>query len=113
MKELTFALYRRTGWQPKVDVYRCSEGWLVKAELAGVSQQDIKIEVCNNSLIIEGQRKDWCVPTASESLSMEISYDWFSRVIQLPDAIEVEYVRTEYHDGMLLIYLTHSGEKQS
>lgn len=109
MKRPSFDLYRRIGWQPRVDVYRCNEGWLVKAELAGVPIQDIRIEVSGNSLIIEGQRKDWCVPDTTESLSMEITYDWFQRAIQLPDVILAEDIRTDYREGMLLIYLNHKS----
>lgn len=106
MTRSSFYLYRRTGWQPRVDVYRCNEGWLVKAELAGVAEQDIRIEVAGDSLIIEGQRRDWCVPDTTESLSMEITYDYFQRSIQLPDVILDEKMRIEYREGMLLIYLS-------
>ena len=109
MKRRSFDLYRRTGWQPRVDVYRCNDGWLVKAELAGVEKQDIRVEVAGDSLIIEGQRKDRCVPDTTESLSMEITYDWFQRSIQLPDVIRTEDIRTDYRDGMLLIYLSTRG----
>jgi HSP20 family protein len=109
MKGPSFVLYRRTGWQPRVDVYRCNEGWLVKAELAGVTIQDIRIEVAGDSLIIEGRRRDWCVPNTIESLSMEITYDWFQRSIQLPDVILAEDIRTDYREGMLLIYLSNKS----
>jgi HSP20 family protein len=105
MKNLTFDLYHRSGWQPMADVYRCADGWLVKVELAGVAQQDIRIKIQHDLLIIEGQRKDWCSPESREALSMEITYDWFQRTIQLSDAIIEESMRTEYREGMLLIYL--------
>jgi len=109
MKGPSFDLYHRTGWQPRVDVYRCSEGWLVKAELAGVAIQDIRVEVADDYLIIEGRRRDWCVPDTTESLSMEITYDCFQRSIRLPDVIQAEAVRTDYREGMLLIYLANKG----
>lgn len=109
MNEFTFTLYRRSGWQPRVDVYQRNHGWLVKVELAGVQQEDTRIEVQNDTLIIEGQRRDWCVPLANESLSMEISYDWFKRTIRLPGPVTVDHSRTEYRDGMLLIYLENKS----
>lgn len=104
MKELTFDLYARSGWQPKVDVYGCSNGWLVKLELAGVEQQDIKLLVDEDCLIIEGRRKDRSVPETEKAISMEISYDWFRRIIRLPDKIDSE-PRIEYQNGMLMVYL--------
>ena len=40
---------------------------------------------------------------------MEITYDWFQRSIQLPDVILAEDVRTDYREGMLLIYLSNKS----
>jgi len=105
MKEPSFTLYARSGWRPKVDVYRCVDGWLVKLELAGVAEQDIRIQVQRDSLVVEGQRRDWCVSDTREPLSMEITYDWFRRNIRLPCAIETMDLHSEYRDGMLLIRL--------
>ena len=104
MKEPSVVFYARSGWHPKVDMYRCADGWLVKLELAGVAEPDIRIQVQHDSLVVEGQRKDWSVSNTSEPLSMEITYDWFRRKIRLPCAIESVELHTEYRDGMLLIH---------
>ena len=45
-------------WLPAADVYQTPEGWLVKVELAGVSAEDIEIEIQGNVLYIAGCRKD-------------------------------------------------------
>lgn len=108
MKELSFSLYQRSGWKPKVDVYRSAGGWLVKVELAGVVEQDVQINVQRDSLYIEGQRKDWCAPESQESLLMEITYDRFRRIVQLPDIIAEKEIHTEYREGMLLIHLRNT-----
>ena len=106
MKELSFDLYSRGGWQPKVDVYRCADGLLVKLELAGIAEQDLKISAHKDRLIVEGKRRDWCISNIEIPLSMEITYDWFKRVVPLPESILLDSIRTEYHEGMLLVYLT-------
>jgi len=98
-------LYQRRGWQPRADVYRCASGLLVKLELAGVAEQDIRITIQTDALIVEGKRRDWRIPDMQESLSMEITYDWFQRIIPLPSPVTSYEVRTEYRDGMLLIRL--------
>jgi len=103
------SLYRRSGWQPKADVYRCADGWLVKLELAGVAKQDLRIGIQNELLIVEGRRRDWSISDTQASLSMEISYDWFQRTIRLPASMTAEDIRSEYRDGMLLIYLRSKG----
>ena len=45
-------------WYPAADVYQTPEGWLVKVELAGVSAEDIEIEVEGRTLYIAGTRRD-------------------------------------------------------
>ncbi len=106
MKQQSSDFYRPGGWQPRVDVYRCADGLLVKLELAGIAEHDVKISTQKDKLIVEGKRRDWCISDNETLLSMEITYDWFKRIIPLPEAIEMSVVRTEYHNGMLLVYLT-------
>jgi HSP20 family protein len=96
-------LYERNGWNPRADVYRCAGGWLVKVELAGVAEEDLRVEVQGDNLVVEGRRRDLCIDEAREYLSMEISYDWFRRVIRLPG--HAAATRMQYRDGMLMIYL--------
>ena len=45
-------------WYPAADVYQTPEGWVVKVELAGVSGEEIVIEIQGNTLYIAGSRKD-------------------------------------------------------
>ncbi len=45
-------------WYPAADVYQTPEGWIVKVELAGVSAEDIEIEIQGNILYIAGTRRD-------------------------------------------------------
>jgi HSP20 family protein len=100
-------LYDHSRWFPRADIYRSAGGWLVKLELAGVSEQDLAVEVHDDALIIEGRRRDLCIPEAQESVSLEISYDWFRRRIRLPGRIAPGSLRMQYRDGMLMIYLGH------
>jgi HSP20 family protein len=96
-------LYERGGWYPRADVYRCAGGWLVKVELAGVAEEDLSVEVHGETLVVAGRRRDLCIGEAREYLSMEISYDWFRRVIPLPGPATTLHM--QYRDGMLLIHL--------
>ncbi|MCG6967768.1 MAG: Hsp20/alpha crystallin family protein [Chromatiaceae bacterium] len=94
MKERSYLVYARRGWRPRVDVYRSADGWLVKLELAGMAEQDVHIQVQQDFLLVEGQRRDWCISDAREPLSMEITYDLFRRQVRLPCALESVELRT-------------------
>ena len=105
LKELPFDLYRGAAWRPSADLYRYAEGLLVKLELAGVVERDLRVTLQEDMLIVEGRRRDWCVPDAEELLSMEITYDRFRRTVHLPAVVDPEPSRLEYRDGMLLVHL--------
>ncbi|MGD8570582.1 MAG: Hsp20/alpha crystallin family protein [Gammaproteobacteria bacterium] len=105
LRELTGEFYGSSSWRPRADVYRCSKGWLVKLELAGVAREDLRVVVHQDALVVEGRRRDWCIPDTQAPLSMEITYDWFRRTIRLSAPIDTESIRTEYRDGMLLVRL--------
>ena len=97
--------HREPVWRPAADVYRGIQGWLVKLDLAGVRTQDIELSVSGQSLQIRGVRRDWAIREGQQSYSMEIAYNRFERVIELPSDLGQVDVTTEYRDGMLLIHL--------
>lgn len=45
-------------WNPAADVYRVSDGWVVKVDLAGVCTDELEIELRDSVLSIRGCRKD-------------------------------------------------------
>jgi HSP20 family protein len=97
-------------WRPAADIYRTSEGWLVKLELAGVSQDDIQVSVCGRTLTVRGRRRDSLISEGGEHLLLEISYSEFERQIELPCDLERCELRTEWHDGMLLLRIRPRNE---
>ena len=98
-------------WAPAADVHRIAEGWLLKFELAGVRRDDVRVSLDDNSLTVEGVRRDWSVEEDPECHSMEISYSHFSRSIELPDGVQGAQIAVEYTDGMLVVRL-QAGESQ-
>ena len=97
--------YQESLWQPPADIYRIERGWLIKLDLAGVRSEDIHLSVQGKHLIIEGVRRDWVLETGQQHYSMEIAYNRFRRLIELPANLEQTRIATQYRDGMLLIWL--------
>lgn len=102
---------RAARWQPPVDIYRLSNGWLVKFDLAGVRPQDIEVTIAGQRLVVRGRRRDWVVERhlPCQAYSMEIAYSEFQRTVELPGNIEHMQVLTDYSDGMLLVQLQTEG----
>jgi len=101
--------YEPSAWQPRCDVCRSPRGWLLKFELAGVRPEDIELSVVGQRLILRGIRRDWTVEEGGDWYAMEISYNRFERIIELPADVEHTDICSEYRDGMLLVCLKTQG----
>jgi HSP20 family protein len=90
-------------WQPQVDIYRSHDGWVVKLELAGVRPQDVSITMYGSQLHVEGIRRDWIIEQGWSHHTMEIAYNRFERIIELPCDLAHAGITVECRDGMLLL----------
>lgn len=92
-------------WYPAADVYSTEDGWLVKVELAGVSVEDIEIDIQGNSLYIAGCRKDRSCAVGMSFHQMEITYSTFEKTLNFPASIQGAVVEHNFDNGLLLIRL--------
>jgi HSP20 family protein len=97
--------FRQTHWQPSVDAYQTKRGWLLKYELAGVPLEDVELEVSGRTVALRGTRRDVRVDEQQQSFCMEISYNRFERILELPCELSGMSVSTDYRDGMLMVRL--------
>ena len=91
-------------WYPAADVYQTADGWIVKVELAGVSVEDVEIDIQGNQLYIAGCRKDRSCAVGM-SYQMEITYSRFEKSLQFPAAIEGARIEHNFDNGLLIIRL--------
>jgi HSP20 family protein len=92
-------------WNPPADVYQSREGWIVKVDLAGVSSDDLEIEIDESYLRIRGCRRDTLFKEGFSYQQMEITYSRFEKTLQFPGAIEETSLAQDYRDGFLMISL--------
>lgn len=92
-------------WYPAADVYETPDGWLVKVELAGVSTEDVEIEIQGNVLSIAGCRKDRSCAVGFSYRQMEITYSHFEKVLSFPASIDGASIEHNFENGLLLIRL--------
>ena len=90
-------------WNPAADVYRSSEGWVIKVDLAGVCMDELEVEIRDSILNIRGCRRDTHVREGCVYHQMEITYSRFEKLIQFPAPIDGASIRQDYSDGFLII----------
>ena len=92
-------------WYPAADVYQTPDGWVVKVELAGVSAEEIVIEIKGNTLYIAGARKDRSCASGISYQQMEITYSSFEKTLRFPSPLEGATVEHMFENGLLIITL--------
>ena len=90
---------------PSADVYQTPDGWLVKVELAGVSAEDIEIDIQGNLLYIAGTRRDKTCAVGVSYHQMEITYSRFHKQLRFPCTIKDVSVERVSRHGLLVLHL--------
>jgi HSP20 family protein len=81
---------------------------VLKAELPGISKDEVSIEVHNNTLILRGERKHEAAVQDERYYRRECAYGPFQRSFVLPTMVDQEKVQATYHDGILELHLPKS-----
>jgi HSP20 family protein len=92
-------------WNPAADVYRTRDGWIVKLDLAGVSVDELEVEVRDSTLWVRGCRRDTFFQEGFIYHQMEITYSRFEKSIQFPCSLHGASMGHDYRDGLLIIKL--------
>ena len=97
-----FGFFSKTT-SPRVDVFETEKNVVVKAEIPGVSKEDLNVYVDENSIKLSGQTKKENKFKDENVFRSERYYGSFSRTIPLPAEVKSEQAEAEYKDGILSI----------
>jgi len=95
----------RHRWRPQIDIYETAEEIIIQAEVAGVEQEAIRLEVAPRSVKISGTRGGGARDDDARYHLAEIPCGYFERTLSLPVPINTETARASYRDGLLEIRL--------
>ena len=95
----------RSTWIPAVDIFETPEAVVLKAELPGITAQDISVEVKDNILTLKGEKKFEKETKEENYHRMERSYGSFQRAFTLPETVQQEKAKAKFRDGILEIAL--------
>jgi HSP20 family protein len=91
--------YRR--WIPPMDLVEGDEEFVLRADLPGVNEEDVNIELDDNVLTISGQRKAEHEERKQGYYRLERSSGSFSRSLTLPDGVDADSVKASFDNGVL------------
>jgi len=109
---------RRTGeeegaffadWAPAIDVQETDIEYLMKADLPDVKKDDVKIDIKDRVLTIEGERKQEKEEQGKKFHRIERSYGKFVRRLALPTDVDDQKIAADFKDGVLNVHLPKSA----
>jgi HSP20 family protein len=96
------------GWTPPVDLYETAGGFVLIAELPGLSRDQIEIHAEDGRVVIRGERATGQVP-CEQYHRVERGHGRFSRAFLLPEPIDVDGVVADLKDGLLTVNIPKAG----
>lgn len=112
-RELEAVADREYGlFAPSFDVKENKEGYVFRADLPGVKEDDLEIALTGNHLTISGKREQEKHEQGDTYYASERSYGSFSRAFTLPDGTDGEHVKAELKNGVLQVVVPKKPEVQ-
>lgn len=100
----------RSGFAPAVDIVEEKEDYVLRAELPGVSKENIKVEVKENRLTLSGKKENTWSDKSGEYRHAESVHGAFLRAFELPRNVSADSIRAEYNNGVLILRIAKSKE---
>ena len=95
---------------PPVDIFEEGENVIVKAELPGMSKEDIHVTLTEDTLTVSGEKKKEERVEKKDYQRLERSYGSFRRSFTLPVEVQNEKAAAKFKDGVLEIRVPKSEE---
>jgi HSP20 family protein len=99
-------------WVPPIDLVEAEDHFLLKADLPGLGEDDVSIEVQDGTLRISGERKAERESRERGWYRIERSYGSFSRSLTLPDGVDPEAIAAEFDRGVLSVRIPKPEERK-
>lgn len=99
------ALSDAATWSPRIEAFQKDNQFIVRAELPGLKKEDVRVNVSDSCLTIEGERRHEFEENRDGVFHTERSYGSFFREIPLPDGAIGDKAEATFKDGVLEVKL--------
>ena len=99
-------------WVPAMDLVETADDFVLRADLPGMSQDDVKIELEDNVLTVSGERKAEHEEKGEGYHRVERAFGSFSRSLTLPKGVDADAVKASFDNGVLEIHVPKPEERK-
>ena len=99
-------------WVPAMDLVETVDHFVLKADLPGLNEGDVSIEVQDNVLTVSGERKAEHEDKREGYYRVERSFGSFRRTLTLPEGVDPEAVGATFDNGVLEVRIPKPEKPQ-
>ena len=99
-------------WVPAMDLLETADHFVLRADLPGMTQEDVKIELEDSTLTVSGERKSEHEDKQEGYYRVERAFGSFSRSLTLPKGIDADAVTANFENGVLEIRVPKPEERK-
>jgi HSP20 family protein len=99
-------------WIPAMDLVEAEDNFVLRADLPGLSESDVNIELEDNVLMISGERKAEHQERQEGYYRLERASGAFSRSLTLPEGVDPEAVQASFDRGVLEVRIPKPEQRK-
>jgi HSP20 family protein len=99
-------------WVPPMDLLEADDHYVLRADLPGLAEDDVAIEVQDGTLTISGERSAEHERQGQGWFRVERSFGSFSRSLTLPDGVDADAVSAEFDRGVLTVRIPKPEQRK-
>ena len=100
-----------TTWTPRIDVTQQNNELIVRADLPGLNKADVKVDVTDDTVVIQGERHQEHHEDRGGIYRRERSYGSFYRAVPLPDGAIADQAKATFKNGVLEVRMPAPPEQ--
>ena len=100
----------RRRWAPAVDLLEREDSLVLRADLPGLKEDDVQIEVRDNVLTISGERRAEFEDSEQGYYRIERAFGSFSRSLTLPEGVDSDKIEANFENGVLEVKIPKPEE---
>ena len=99
-------------WIPAMDLVETEDHFVVRADLPGLDEADIKIELEDNVLTISGERRSEHEEGKEGFYRVERAFGRFARTLTLPEGVDPDSVNANFEKGVLEVRIPKPEQRK-
>ena len=92
-------------WSPAIEVFQRGNEYVVRADVPGMTRQDLQVDVGDDAITVRGERREDRKEEREGVFWTERSYGSFTRVIPLPPGAIADSAKATFNNGVLEIVM--------